>query len=174
MFLDPFRKHVCFREVERIDLAVQDWGGIRFKVDCVVVFPCGRKSLCFLFRKYFGMSLVFVGDCLKVFVLVSLNCPFLGKIGSVDNYFITFFPFVCPDQSAMHVLGRSDKIGCQLIFSRLLCRAQVQRESIGCMLSPVNFRVEFVEPGESQDEAVGSQVGDIESLDSYLHSSGYF
>ena len=36
------------------------------------------------------------------------------------------------------------------------------------MLSPVDFRVKFVEPREAQDRVVSSKFGDIELLDSYL------
>ena len=43
------------------------------------------------------MSLVFIGDCFEMLVLVSFNRPFLGKVSSVNDYLVTFLPFTCPD-----------------------------------------------------------------------------
>ena len=39
------------------------------------------------------------------------------------------------------------------------------------MLSPIDFGVKLIEPGEAENEAICSKVCDIEPLDSYLQSS---
>ena len=96
VFFDPFRKCVCFGRIERVDFTIQDRRGVRFEVDCVVIIPCGWKSLCFCFGKYLGMSSVFIWDRLKMFVLICFNRPFLGEVGSIDDYFVSFFPFARP------------------------------------------------------------------------------
>ena len=122
----------------------------------MVIFPCGWESLCLYFREYLGVSLVFIGDHFEVFVLICFYHPLLGEISSIDDYLISFLPLMCPLQSAVHIFGRSDEIRCHRIPSCFLCGAQVQGESVGRVLSPVNLGIEFVEPGESEDEAIGS------------------
>ena len=62
----------------------------------MIVLSCGRESLCFCLGEHLGMSSVFLWDRFEVFVLVRLDRPFLGKIGPVDNNFISFFPFARP------------------------------------------------------------------------------
>jgi hypothetical protein len=96
MFFDPFCERVRLRGVERIDLAVQDQRGIGLEVDRVIIFSCGQKPLCFCFREYLGMPSVFIGDCFEVFVLICFDRPFLGEVSSVDDYLVSFLPFMCP------------------------------------------------------------------------------
>ena len=71
----------------------------------------------------------------------------------------------------MHLCGCVDKVSHNGVTHGLYRRVDMQGKSIGCMVSPVNFRVKFVEPGKAEDEAICAEVCDVESLNSYVHTS---
>ena len=96
VFLNPLGECVGLCWVEGVDFAIQDRGGIGFEVYGMIIVSRGWKSLSFCFRKYLVMLSVFLWDCFEVFVLVCFYCPFLSKIGSVNDNFVPFFPFMCP------------------------------------------------------------------------------
>ena len=83
----------------------------------MIVLSRGWEALGFCFRKYLFVSSILFWDCFKVFILVGFDSPFLGKVGTIDDYLIPFFPFVGPCQLTVHFFGRLDKIGCQSVAS---------------------------------------------------------
>jgi hypothetical protein len=92
------------------------------------------------------MSLVLCGHfcILGVVFLSCLNGPFLGDIGSV------YLCGNCLSPSA-----------CKLPENGLKC----PRGPFDCALSPVDLRLEVVQPGIPKDNAWVPKVGDIECLD---------
>ena len=121
MLFNPFGEHISFHQIKGVDFTIQDRGGIGCEVYGMVVVSCWQELLSFFFQEYLGMSLVFLRDSLEVFILISLDGPFLSKVSAINNYFVIIFPFICPCESAVHLFSGSDEISHQGVESDFCC-----------------------------------------------------